>query len=75
MGQLVSASVDREQLFGKSHARLFPYTGRKVRTPDVPGMLLQVFADRVTVVLDSEQSRCSFFPTVQIEPVTWEMHE
>lgn len=53
-----SAGVRR---FGQPHARLFPLIGRKVRTPGGQGTLLQVFADRVTVLLDSELSRCSFY--------------
>ncbi len=59
--------------FAQPHAKLFPFIGRKVRTPGGPGTLLQVFADRVAVVLDSELSRCSFFVPGQIEPVSWEM--
>jgi hypothetical protein len=69
------ASLDAERRFGQSHAKLFPYLGRKVRTPGGPGTLIQVFADRVTVVLDSELSRCSFFSPSQIEPITWELAE
>jgi len=65
-------SFDAERRFAQPHARLFPFLGRKVRTPSGPGTLLQVFADRVTVVLDSELSRCSFFVPAQIEPVAQE---
>lgn len=60
------------QQFSQPHARLFPFLGRKVRTPAGPGTLLQVFADRVTVLLDSELSRCNFFRPAEIEPVCWE---
>jgi hypothetical protein len=67
------ASLDVERRFGQPHAKLFPYVGRKVRTPSGLGTLIQVFADRVTVVLDSEISRCSFFAPGQIEPVSWEV--
>jgi hypothetical protein len=70
-----TASLDAERRFGQPHAKLFPFIGRKVRTPDGPGTLLQVFVDRVTVVLDSELSRCSFFAPGQIEPVSWESPE
>jgi len=62
-------SLDAEQRFGQPHARLFPFIGRKVRTPAGPGTLLQVFSDRVTVLLDSELGRCSFFSPGEIEPV------
>jgi hypothetical protein len=65
-------SFDAERRFAQPHAKLFPYLGRKVRTPSGSGTLLQVFADRATVLLDSELSRCSFFSPKQIEPVSWE---
>lgn len=64
-----------ERRFGRRHALLFPFIGHKVRTPNGPGTLLQVFADRVTVVLDSQLSNCSFFPPRQIDPVSWELAE
>jgi hypothetical protein len=57
---------------GQPHAKLFSFLGRKVRTPVGPGTLLQVLAERVTVLLDSELSQCSFFQPAEIEPVTWE---
>ena|SRR5215467_4338437 len=66
-------SLDFEWRFGRSHAKLFPFLGRKVRTPMGPGTVLQVFANRVTVLLDSEMSRCSFFPPAEIQPVSWEL--
>jgi hypothetical protein len=62
---------EAERRFGQPHARLFPFLGRKVRTPAGPGTLLQVFAERVTVLLDSELSKCSFFRPAEIEPVSW----
>ena len=52
--------------FGQPHADLFPLLGRKVRTPQGPGTLLQVFADRVTVILDSELEKCSWFKPGEI---------
>jgi hypothetical protein len=67
-----SKSLDVERRFGQPHAKLFPFIGRKVRTPGGPGALIQVFADRVTVVLDSELSRCTSFRPAEIEPVSWE---
>jgi hypothetical protein len=66
-------SLDAEQRFGKSHAKLFSFIGRKVRTPNGTGTLIQAFADRATVILDSEISRCSFFVPGQIQPVSWEL--
>jgi len=66
------ASLDAERRFGQPHAKLFPFLGRKVRTPAGPGTLLQVFSERVTVLLDSELTHCSFFRPAEIEPVSWE---
>jgi hypothetical protein len=34
---------------------------------------LQVFAERVTVVLDSDLGTCSVFTPREIEPVSWEV--
>jgi hypothetical protein len=66
-------SLDAERRFGQSHAKLFPFIGRKVRTPVGSGVLLQVFAARVTVLLDAEFDRCSFFRPTEIEPASWEV--
>jgi hypothetical protein len=66
-------SFEAARRFMQPHAKLFPFIGRKVRTPDGPGTLIQVFADRVTVVLDSELSRCSFFVPRETKPVSWEL--
>lgn len=68
-----SESLDAARRFGQPHAKLFPFFGRKVRTPSGPGTLLQVFAERVTVVLDSELSRCAFFRPAEIEPGSGEL--
>ena len=46
---------------GQPHAKLFPFIGRKVRTQNGAGTLIQVFAERVTVVLDSDVCACAFF--------------
>jgi hypothetical protein len=61
-----------EQRLGQAHAELFIFIGRKVRTPRGSGTLIQVFAERVTVLLDSEREKCSFFHPAQIEPVSTE---
>jgi hypothetical protein len=66
------ASTDAELRFGPPHARLFPFLGRKVGTPLGPGTLIQVFSERVTVLLDTELGKCAFFEPAQIEPVSWE---
>ena len=63
-------SLDAQRRFGQPHARLFPFLGRKVWTPEGAGTLLQVFADRVIVLLDSELPLCSPFSTEHIEPVS-----
>ena len=65
-------SLEAERRFGQPHAKLFLFIGRKVRTPNGAGTLLQVFAERVTVLLDSELRRCSFFRPAEIKPVSWE---
>jgi hypothetical protein len=69
---LPARNLDAERRFGH-HAKLFPFIGRKVRTPTGPGTLLQVFAERVTVLLDSELSRCAFFRPAEIQPVSWDL--
>ncbi len=63
-------SLDSELRFGQPHARLFPFIGRKVRTSSGSGTLLQVFADRATVLLDSgrDQACVRFLPS-EIIPV------
>jgi hypothetical protein len=66
-------SLDGAHRFGQPHAKLFPFIGRKVRTPAGPGTLIQVFAGRVTIVLDSDIEKCSFFKPAEIEPISWEL--
>ncbi len=66
-----SQSLDIERRFGQPHAKLFPFIGRKVRTPNGAGVLIQVFADRVTVLLDSELGKCAAFAPGEVEPVSW----
>ncbi len=67
-------SLDAEGRFNQAHARLFPFLGRKVRTPKGPGTLLQVFAGRVTVLLDADLNKCSFFSSTEIRPVSPELN-
>ena len=62
------ASKDAVHRFGKPCARLYPFLGREVQTPEGPGRLLQVFTERVTVVLDAEPSRASFFLPSEVRP-------
>jgi len=62
-------SIATEGRFGQSHAKLFPFLGRKVRTPVGPGTLIQVFADRVTVLLDSNLDKCTVFSLEEIRVI------
>jgi hypothetical protein len=63
-------SLGAERRFGRPHAKLFLFVGRKVRTPAGPGTLLQVFAESVTVLLDQDVKKCSRFSPSEIEPVS-----
>lgn len=57
-------SLEAERRFGHSAARLYPFVGRRVSTPHGPGRLMQVFPDRVVVVLAEEVERpCVFLPS------------
>jgi hypothetical protein len=59
--------------FNQPGARLYRLIGRKVRTPGGSGTLVQVFAERVTVLLDTDLNKCSFFSPTDIEPVSPEL--
>jgi hypothetical protein len=61
-------NLDADREFRQPHAWLFPFLRRKVRTPAGPGTLLQVFAERVTVVLATELGRCAVFTPREIAP-------
>jgi hypothetical protein len=61
-------SHDALRRFRQPHARLFSFIGRKVRTPPGPGTLIQVFADRVTVLLEADLNRCTWFAPGEISP-------
>lgn len=51
------ASLEAERKFGHPAARLYPFLNQRVRTPKGTGVLLQVFGDRATVLLDTELTR------------------
>ena len=68
-----TAPLEAERRFAQPHAKLFPFLGRKVRTPAGIGTLIQVFVDRCTVLLDSQASECARFAPGEIEPVSWEV--
>jgi hypothetical protein len=70
LGDWPPESLDSERRFAQPHAKLFQFLGRKVRTPKGPGILLQVFVDRVAVLLDSQSSLLSVFHSGEIEPVS-----
>jgi hypothetical protein len=72
-GEWPEESLDAARRFAQPHAKLFPFIGRKVRTPQGTGTLVQVFANRVAVVLESQLEHCAFFQPDDIEPVTWEI--
>lgn len=68
-----AASLDAVRRFGQPHAQLFPFIGRKVRTPGGSGTLLQVSAELVTVLLEADLDKCAFFKPAEVEPVSWEL--
>jgi hypothetical protein len=73
-GSWSAESLEAERRFhGQPHAKLFPFIGRKVRTPKGVGTLVQVFAERVTVLLDRQQTQCAVFEPGEIEPVSWDL--
>jgi hypothetical protein len=61
-------SLDCVRRFRQPHARLFPFLGRAVITPQGRGMLLQVFTDLAAVALDQEPRRAVFFLPSDIRP-------
>jgi hypothetical protein len=61
-------SLDSVRRFRQPHARLFPFLGRAVATPQGPGKLLGVFADMAAVALDTEPARAVFFLPSDIRP-------
>jgi hypothetical protein len=67
------SSVEAETQFCQPHAKLFPFIGRKVRTPKGVGTLIQAFAAGCTVLLDSDLLRCARFASDDIEPASWEL--
>jgi hypothetical protein len=66
-------SLDALRRFAQPHAKLFPFIGRKVRTPRGAGTLIQVFAHRAAVVLEGQLEHCDFFRPDEIEPASWEL--
>lgn len=54
--------------FGLPCARLYPFLGRTVLTPAGPGRLVQVFAERATVLLDAHPHRADVFLPSELQP-------
>ncbi len=63
-------SIDAETRFGGPHARLYPFLDRKgaVSTPFGVGTVLQVFEDRVLVLIDDESRALALEPD-EVKPV------
>jgi hypothetical protein len=62
------ASRDAVRRFGLAVARLYPFLGRTILTPDGPGRLLQVFPERATVVLDARPETATFYLPAELRP-------
>lgn len=62
------ASRDAVQSFRFPCARLYPFLGREILTPEGSGQLLQVFPERLTVVLDPQPERASVFLPSELRP-------
>lgn len=60
--------LDSERRFGKPHARLFPLLDQTVETPQGPGRLLQVFAERVAVELTHSPGYVVHFLPEEVSP-------
>ncbi|HEV2491966.1 MAG TPA: hypothetical protein VG204_02720 [Terriglobia bacterium] len=56
------ASLEAERKFGHAAARLYPFLGKQVRTPRGSGQLVQVFTDRVAMLLDGADQLSFFAP-------------
>ena len=66
-------SLESERRFGCPEAWLFPFLEKRVLTPDGPGRLVQVFSERVAVILESNPSQLSFFVPSDIAPAGSEL--
>jgi hypothetical protein len=63
-----SESLEAERRFGAPYARLFPLLGKAVASRQGPGRLVQVFADRAAVVLDSDPDRLVYLLPSEVRP-------
>ena len=57
-----------ERRFGHKAARLYPFLGKTVQTPEGGGRLCQVFAVQVGVVLEDSPERVTFFMPDEVRP-------
>ena len=48
--------------FGQAHARLFPFIGKRIWTPDGAGELLSVFAEQCEILLDGSLRTARVLP-------------
>lgn len=62
------ASHDAVRQSRAPEARLYPFVGKAVATPDGPGRLLAVFSDRAGVALDTEPERVAFLLPSEVLP-------
>jgi len=61
-------SADCMRRFGSPQARLYPFIGRRVATPDGPGLLLQVLNQVCAVRLDRTPERVRFLGWEPLRP-------
>lgn len=62
------ASKDAVRRFRQPCARLYPFIGRTIQTPQGPGRLLQVFPERATVAFAATPGTVSFFLPSELRP-------
>ena len=60
--------LEAERRFGQRHARLFPLLDQTVETPQGPGRLVQVFAERVAVELTHSPGRMAYLLPDEVRP-------
>lgn len=61
-------ALEAERRFGHRAARLYPLIGTSVVTGRGRGRLLQVFSERVAVVLDREPGRVTYLLPSEVRP-------
>ena len=61
-------SLEAERRFGSPTAKLYPFLGKTVSTPEGSGMLWQAFSSRCGVVLEKDPKRVIFMQPELIRP-------